>query len=54
MWAVRACIANSQAFYEETRSILLRRRPAGSASQALTTGEGILAGMVAGESASSF
>ncbi|EKD02911.1 peroxisomal membrane protein [Trichosporon asahii var. asahii CBS 8904] len=37
-----------QAFYEETRSKILRRRPAGSTSSALTTGEGILAGLIAG------
>ncbi|GFZ45945.1 hypothetical protein JCM24511_03678 [Saitozyma sp. JCM 24511] len=37
------------AFYEETRSILLRRRPKTSTSpHALTTGEGIVAGLIAG------
>ncbi|RSH81834.1 uncharacterized protein EHS24_008029 [Apiotrichum porosum] len=37
------------AFYEETRSFLMRRRPAGSpAGGALSTKEGIVAGMIAG------
>ncbi|RSH93758.1 hypothetical protein EHS25_006406 [Saitozyma podzolica] len=37
------------AFYEETRSILLRRRPKTATSpHALTTGEGIVAGLIAG------
>jgi len=37
------------AFYEETRSLLIRRRPkTASSTGALTTGEGIVAGLIAG------